>query len=257
MERLKKIRRKIVDLKEKALVRFFNYKSIMRCVNLSSYNDISLYDKDETNPVSHLCDKYGSDKSQIKKDGQPYSWPAHTYGDLIYDKFDHCRDKIKNVFECGIGTNNPNLVSSMGDRGRPGASLRVWKEYFPNAQIIGADIDKDILFTEDKIRTFYLDQTNPVSIQRMWKEIDVPHFDVMVDDGLHTFEAGVTLFENSVARLSDDGHYFIEDVSIIDIPKFYDYFRTKEYVVKYHLLSRPDIRIDDNCVIVIRKKKTV
>ena len=45
-----------------------------------------------------------------------------------------------------MGTNNPNLVSTMGSSGRPGASLYAFKEYLPNAIIYGADIDKDILF---------------------------------------------------------------------------------------------------------------
>ena len=43
---------------------------------------------------------------------------------INYSKlFDHCRDKIKLVFECGIGTNNPNLISSMNINGKPGAGV--------------------------------------------------------------------------------------------------------------------------------------
>ena len=37
--------------------------------------------------------------------------------------------------------------------GSPGASLRVWKDFFSNAKIYGSDIDKDILFNEDRIFT--------------------------------------------------------------------------------------------------------
>ena len=49
--------------------------------------------------------------------------------------------------------------------GKPGASLRVWRDYFPNAIIYGADIDKDILFAEERIKTFYIDQLDPVAIK--------------------------------------------------------------------------------------------
>ena len=35
---------------------------------------------------------------------------------------------------------------NMTASGKPGASLRVWRDYFNNAQVIGADIDKRILF---------------------------------------------------------------------------------------------------------------
>ena len=39
------------------------------------------------------------------------------------------------MFECGLGTNNPNLKSNMTENGIPGASLRVWRDYFFNAKI--------------------------------------------------------------------------------------------------------------------------
>ena len=55
-----------------------------------------------------------------------------------------------NIFEVGLGTNNVDVPSNMGKDGKPGASLRAWRDYFPNA-----DIDTRILFKEDKIQTFY------------------------------------------------------------------------------------------------------
>ena len=42
----------------------------------------------------------------------------------------------------------------------PGASLRAWRDYFVKADIYGADIDKKILFNENKIKNFYVDQEN-------------------------------------------------------------------------------------------------
>ena len=39
-------------------------------------------------------------------------------------------------------------------------------------EIYGADIDKDILFTEDRIKTFYVDQLSADSIKKMWEKID-------------------------------------------------------------------------------------
>ena len=46
------------------------------------------------------------------------------------------------LIECGLGTNNINFKSSMGINGKPGASLRMWRDFFPSARIIGVDIDK-------------------------------------------------------------------------------------------------------------------
>ena len=36
--------------------------------------------------------------------------------------------------------------------GKPGASLKVWKDYFVNAQIFGADIDRNILLKKIELK---------------------------------------------------------------------------------------------------------
>src|SRR5271165_7030339 len=143
------------------------------------------YQKDQLSELSTLCDKYGSDKGAISKTGHPYGWPPHNYADFYEDKFSHCREHFNKVFECGLGTNNPDIPSSMGVSGRPGASLRIWRDYFPNAHIYGADIDKDILFQEERISTFHVDQMSPDSIGQLWNSINTSDFDLIIDDGLH------------------------------------------------------------------------
>lgn len=124
------------------------------------------YSKNNECEFASLCDKYGSDKGEISSTGHPYPWPSHTYSDYYIRLWSHCRKNVKKVFECGLGTNNPNLPSSMGILGKPGASLRVWRDYFPNAQIYGADIDKEILFTEERIKTYFINQLIPESIKQ-------------------------------------------------------------------------------------------
>ena len=74
------------------------------------------------------------------------------------------REEISNLLEIGLGSNNTDLVSSMGKEGKPGASLRAFRDFCINAEVIGADIDKRILFKEDRIKTFYVDQTNNSSL---------------------------------------------------------------------------------------------
>lgn len=82
----------------------------------------------------------------------------------------------------------------MTENGIPGASLRVWRDYFFNANIYGADIDKDILFKEEKIKTFYVDQLDTKSIKQMWANIGVENFDIIIEDGLHEPEANLNFF---------------------------------------------------------------
>lgn len=140
----------------------------------------------------------------------------------------------------------------MGPLGKPGASLRVWKDFFPIAEIYGADIDRSILFSEPRIKTGFMDQTEPTSIHRFWHDFDISDFDLMVDDGLHTFHAGTTLFENSINRLSVSGIYVIEDVKSEDIIRYMNYFKTKPYNVEYVFLSNTVALRSDNNLVVIR-----
>jgi hypothetical protein len=142
----------------------------------------------------------------------------------------------------------------MGTRGIPGASLRAWRDYFPNAIVIGADIDSEILFSENRIKTYYLDQTSPKSINKFWKNLNLTDFDIVIDDGLHLFEAGKTLFENSFQYLKEGGTYIIEDVLISDKPKYIQYFAESRHDVYFIDLLRPNINLLDNSLIMISKK---
>lgn len=141
----------------------------------------------------------------------------------------------------------------MGIHGKPGASLRVWRDYFPNAIIYGADIDKDVLFEEERIKTFYMDQLNPKSIKEYWEMVGEDNFDFMLDDGLHTFEAGSSLFNNSIGKLSKLGTYVIEDVLFEDLCRYKDFFRNSPYAVNDIVLNRPNLPLRDNNLVVIRK----
>ncbi len=231
------------------------YKARKILTKLSSELDYSYtvsYDKSKDNVLSILCDKYGSDKGSIKLTSDFYSWTAHTYADYYHDIFSHCRKNITKVFECGIGTNNPSLSSSMGICGQPGASLRAWRDYFPNAEVIGVDIDKHIVFSEERINTFYVDQTSKESIEKMWDIVKTNDFDLMIDDGLHTFEAGVCLFESSIDKLSSTGIYVIEDVSPSDLMRYKGYFSKLKYKAEFISLYRPNTSLSDNSLVNIR-----
>jgi hypothetical protein len=101
----------------------------------------------------------------------------------------------------------------MGVFGMPGASLRAWQELFPHALIYGADIDRRILFQEDRIKTFYCDQLDPTSIDQVWAHPDLRGgMDIIIEDGLHTFEGNVSFLERSLGHLRPGGIYITEDI---------------------------------------------
>jgi len=115
-----------------------------------------------------------------------------------------------NVLEIGIGTNNLDVPSSMGVTGVPGASLRAWRDFFLNGEVIGADVDKRILFSEPGISTHYVDQTKPVTIAELLAQL--PKLDIVIDDGLHQFYANRNVVELTLPQLNSDGIMIIEDI---------------------------------------------
>ena len=143
----------------------------------------------------------------------------------------------------------------MNANGKPGASLRAWRDYFENAYIYGADIDKNILFVENRIKTFFLDQADKNSIIKMWSDLNKKNFDLIVDDGLHTYEAAITLFENSIEWLSGNGIYIIEDAQDRDLLKFKKYFDEKLSIYNYNILvlKKAKNAKSNNNLIEIRK----
>lgn len=174
------------------------------------YNE-KYYEYSRPTYLCNLMDNYGSDKGPNFKNCGNYS----KFYDFI---FNGIRDNIKNLFEVGIGTNNLDVPSTMGADGVPGASLRAWRDYFPNASIVGADVDKRILFSENRIETYYVDQYNNDTINELWNKFNSVLFDVIIDDGIHdTYSensGNVNFFENSLHMLKSGGFYIIEDVAI-------------------------------------------
>ena len=221
--------------------------------NLRRNQIVQYYDKNDDCLLAKLCDKYGSDKGEIKTIGHPYWWKSHTYTDFYSQLFDHCRENVKYVFECGLGTNNTLVKSNMSSTGKPGASLRVWRDYFPKAKVVGVDIDKGCLFKEKRIQTYFMDQTCPDSIKQVFNMF-TQKFDFIVDDGLHEYHAGITLFENCIDNLSNDGIYIIEDVKQHDVMNYEKYFSDSNYRVNIINLYRQNDVLFDNSLIMIRKK---
>ena len=148
--------------------------------------------------LESLFKKYGSDKSS-----------SHNYH-KIYGALFKNKKKVKKILEIGLGTNNINIPSNMGIKGKPGASVRAFRDFFDNAMIFGADIDKKILFRENRIKTFYLDQTKIKSLNQFFKKNG--KFDLIVDDGLHVPYANINVLISSLNYVSDKGWIIVEDI---------------------------------------------
>jgi hypothetical protein len=103
-------------------------------------NLLVFYARNETNIVADLRGKHGSDEGG-SGEKRPYDWVPLAYADYYARLFLFSQLHIRRVFECGHETNDTSVPSNMGSRGKQGASLRVWRDYFPNAMAYGAYID--------------------------------------------------------------------------------------------------------------------
>jgi hypothetical protein len=199
--------------------------------------------------------KYGSDK------GHPDNKSRHNYTHIYDALFNGIRKKTLRLFELGIGSNNTNIQSNMGPAGRPGASLRAWRDYFPNALVFGADIDVFCIMTENRLKTYYCDQTNPAIIATMWSHDPLlqEEFDILIEDGLHTFDANVCFFENSCWKLKNGGVYVIEDIEKKNVPRWETQITIwkQKYGSKYDYrlveIPPPNQMTTDNNVLLIQR----
>jgi hypothetical protein len=147
--------------------------------------------------LGSLFDKYGSDKTR------------HGYH-FIYGSILKERGGGAPVVEVGIGTNNEDVPSNMGRGGKPGASLRAFRDYLPNAAICGADIDSRILFLEERINTVWVDQTDNSSFGELRGCAE--GFRLLIDDGLHSPNANLAVLLFGLPLLRPGSWIVIEDI---------------------------------------------
>lgn len=175
-------------------------------------------------------------------------WGKHNYTHVYYNLFSERCNTVEAFLEIGLGTNNVDVPSNMGAGGTPGASLRGWREFFPNASIYGGDVDRRILFQEERITTVFLDQLSELSISQALHSLQHTTFDVILDDGLHRSDANINLHKFAHERVKAGGYYIIEDIecSQANLETFIQYSIEKQ--LQCIIVKLPHVRdITDNC----------
>ena len=171
--------------------------------------------------------------------------PSHinhgrSYLDIYEDYFDPIKDKNLNVLEIGI--NN-------------GGSLKLWKKYFKNSKIFGLDIDPRCkAYAEENVNVHIGSQGDEETISKLVG--DAKTFDIIIDDGLHTYKANKTFFENSYTQLSDTGIFIIEDIPNNEL----NHFRTELATIARELgfdtrllqLKHNSNKTDNNIMIITK-----
>lgn len=156
-----------------------------------------------------LCDlakKYETDKGGYghMRYGGGDSDTCHNYTPH-YDKLlGASREQVQTVLEIGV---------------HMGCSLRMWREYFPNAQILGLDTNGACVMHEgERITVSMADQNNPGQLHAACDRFLFRHgrltygFDLIVDDGSHVRDHQIVSLKTLLPYLHRDGTYVIEDL---------------------------------------------
>jgi hypothetical protein len=153
------------------------------------------------NKLTELCKlayKYGSDKCPEI---------GHQYTPFYYEFLKDKRQSIKKVLEMGVGsTRQYKHIANY----HLGASLYMWRDFFPNAQIYGGDIVPSSVFEDGRVKTFLCDERNEGDIKRLIEQTG-SDIDLVVDDASHHIADQRFLFKTLMPLLKKDVIYIIED----------------------------------------------
>jgi hypothetical protein len=94
-----------------------------------------------------------------------------------------------------------------------GGSLLLWRDYFPNASIVGIDVAlPEPLKSEPRIHLFQGSQTDTVFLSEVARQSAPGGFDVIIDDASHVgMLTKVTFWHLFEQHLKPSGLYVIED----------------------------------------------
>lgn len=134
----------------------------------------------------------------------------HHYTQHYERHLGHLKNDSFTLLEIGIG--------GYRKQGRGGSSLRMWKHFFPKAQIVGLDIEDKSFVEAARITTYQGSQTDAELLRRIERESG--GVKVLIDDGSHRPEHIRETFGIFFPLLADDGIYVIEDTQTSYWPRW-------------------------------------
>jgi 8-demethyl-8-alpha-L-rhamnosyltetracenomycin-C 2'-O-methyltransferase len=163
-----------------------------------------------------LADSYFLDKSN--------TYGHHNYIPVYESLFSPIKDSVKCLYEIGIGCVEKGDMIHMVSHGyKTGNSLRMWRDYFPNAEIHGLDINPEAMITtEERIITHICDQSNSEQVIHSITSTNLP-IDIVIDDGSHNSAHQAASFEYIHPFLKSGAIYCIEDIWPGSIPLFQNF----------------------------------
>lgn len=150
-------------------------------------------------PLSRLAILYGTDK-----------FGYHDYTPNYYRLLQGWQDRSLRMLEIGVG--------GYGDEERGGESLETWRDFFPNGQITGLDIQRKTMDLGPRVRIVQGSQVDADVLRQV--QDDHGPFDIILDDGSHRNDHVVETFGLLFPRLKPGGLYIVEDVQTAFMPRY-------------------------------------
>ncbi len=168
---------------------------------------------EDLTPLCEIAYKYGTDKCPQLK---------HFYTPFYYELLKDRRETIKKVLEMGIGYwKTMKYEDQIYDKRlkryyQKAPSLRMWRDFFPNAQVYGADCEQDAMYEGERIKTFVCDERKEKHLRWLIKQTG-SDIDLFIDDGCHKTNYQINLARMILPMLKKDVIYIIEDVFHPDV----------------------------------------
>ncbi len=180
---------------------------------------------------------YGSNKSELCEIGRKYDTDKSSQRNNVSDTR-HCHPYT--LFYENLFKNKRNEKLTIAELGiLEGASLRMWQEYFPNADIHGFEYNDSFInnfknnYDNSRITLSKINVNDVSSITSAFNDIT---YDIIIEDTTHQFEDQIRVIENVYNHLKPGGILIIEDIfksykeqdyidKLVDVlPQFQDYY---------------------------------
>jgi hypothetical protein len=144
--------------------------------------------------LEELAEFYGTDKAIS----------GHGYVKYYDGYFSSIRDSCKSLIEIG--------VQELAKKKYGAASLRMWEEYFPNANIYGIDIGDLTHLSNNRVKVYQSSQVDFDALKNIFTDINlIP--EIIIDDGSHSPDDQQRTYEYLFDFLAPGGFYLIEDIA--------------------------------------------
>jgi hypothetical protein len=150
--------------------------------------------------LSDLADHYGSDKGSTK----------HRYAELYHMLFQPLRGRAITLLEMGLLIGGPEHGHSADRETRDLPSVRMWLDFFPQAQVIGLDVSDFSWFDHPRFAFHRCDMDDRANIAAAAARM--PALDVVIDDASHASHHQQFAFLELFPKLVSGGLYIIEDL---------------------------------------------